>query len=91
MPQAYNLCNKTSLAALASLCASAAVNLGNDSGPTFLAAKTAAPTLMVMGADTDPAMSAPTGSAARYLKVDDLKTLSAETVFQRLKEIWRKA
>ena len=91
VPQAYNLCNKTSLAALASLCASAAVNLGNDSGPTFLAAKTAAPTLMVMGADTDPAMSAPTGPAARYLKVDDLKTLSAETVFQKLKEICRKA
>ena len=91
VPQAYNLCNKTSLAELASLCAAASVNLGNDSGPTFLAAKTAAPTLMVMGADTDPAMSAPTGPAARYVKVDDLKTLSAEAVFQKLKEMWRKA
>ena len=91
VPQAYNLCNKTSLAELASLCASAAVNLGNDSGPTFLAAKTAAPTLMVMGADTDPTMSAPTGAAARFIKVDKLSALPPETVFQNLKEMWRKA
>ena len=78
---ALNLCGKTSLSQLASLCAKAVICIGNDSGPVFLAAKTGAKTIMVMGADTDPAMSAPTGADAGYLKVEDLKTLSAETLF----------
>ena len=81
----HNLCGKTNLSALASLCANASYCVGNDSGPVFLAAKTGAPTLMLMGPDTDPAMSAPTGARARYVKADDLSHLSADTVIAQLK------
>ena len=83
-PQAINLCDKTTLAALAHLCANAAVCIGNDSGPVFLAAKTGTKTLMVMGPDTNPFMSAPTGKNAHYLKVDDLSSLNAKDVMTAL-------
>jgi ADP-heptose:LPS heptosyltransferase len=39
----------------------AAAVIGNDTGPVFLAARMGAPTVMVMGKDTDPLMSAPVG------------------------------
>lgn len=81
---AINLCGKTTLAELASLCAGAELCVGNDSGPVFLAAKTGAKTLMVMGPDTNPSMSAPTGANASYLKSDDLKMLAAADVFDAL-------
>ena len=82
---AINLCGKTNLAELASLSAGAVLCVGNDSGPTFLAAKTGAKTLMVMGPDTDPTMSAPTGTKASYVKSDDLTLLAAADVFAALK------
>lgn len=75
-----NLCGKTDLAALARLCAGASYCIGNDSGPVFLAARTDAKTLMLMGPDTNPAMSAPVGGKAAYLKVDDLAHLTADEV-----------
>ena len=81
---AINLCGKTNLAELASLSAGAELCVGNDSGPVFLAAKTGTKTLMVMGPDTEPAMSAPTGANASYVKSDDLSQLAAGAVFAAL-------
>ena len=83
-PFVKNLCEKTNLAQLASLCAGASLCVGNDSGPVFLAAKAAAPTLMIMGPNTDPTMSAPTGAQADYLKADDLAMLAPSDVWQKL-------
>ena len=80
-----NLCGRTDLPTLASLCAGAAYCIGNDSGPVFLAAKTGAPTMMVMGPDTNPDMSAPHGPKATYLKADDLSELSATDLYHSLK------
>lgn len=80
-----NLCGKTDLAALARLCASAYYCIGNDSGPVFLAARTKARTLMVMGPDTNPAMSAPVGDKADYIKADNLSALIADEVMAKLK------
>lgn len=79
-----NLCGQTDLAALAHLCARAQFCIGNDSGPVFLAAKTGAVTMMVMGPDTNPDMSAPTGAASHYLKSEALSQLSSEQVFETL-------
>ena len=83
-PKALNLCGKTSLAALAHYCTGARFCIGNDSGPVFLAAKTGAKTVMVMGPDTNPAMSAPIGAQASYLKVPDLGALTAQKVYDKL-------
>ena len=80
-----NECGKTNLSQLAILCAGAKYCVGNDSGPVFLAAKTGAHTLMLMGPDTNPAMSAPSGKQADYMKVSDLTQLSAQDVFDNLK------
>lgn len=80
-----NLCGKTDLPALARLCAGATYCIGNDSGPVFLAARTDTQTLMVMGPDTNPAMSAPVGRHASYIKVDNLTQLTADEVMNKLK------
>ena len=48
---------------------------GNDTGPVFLAARSGAPTWMLMGPDTDPSMSAPVGAKANWLRASSLDTL----------------
>jgi len=78
---------KTSLAELAVMMAGAEFILGNDTGPVFLGARTNVPTCMLMGADTDPSMSAPTGQKAVYLYIPDLAQLSADKVWEKLSEI----
>lgn len=83
-PDVMNLCQKTNLAELAALCASADLCVGNDSGPVFLAAKTGALTYMIMGPDTNPAMSAPTGPKAHYIASDDLSQLSADQILSEM-------
>jgi hypothetical protein len=42
---------------------------------------------MLMGADTDPSMSAPTGEKAAYLYLPDLAQLKADKVWEKLNEI----
>ena len=84
VPQSLNLCQQTNLAELAAITSDAQLVVGNDSGPIFLAAKTGAPSWMMMGQDTDPSMSAPSGANAHYIKTDDLRSLSAEEVMQTI-------
>ena len=84
VPEAVNLCQKTSLSQLANLAASAAISVGNDSGTIFLCAKTNAPAVMIMGPDTDEHMSAPTGRQADFIKTEDMHNLSAEAVYKHL-------
>jgi len=60
--------DRTGLDALAALFGRAHAVVGNDTGPVFLAAKTGVPTLMVMGGDTDPSMSAPVGARAGWIR-----------------------
>jgi len=90
-PEAIDLTGQTSIAYLARLMGGAEFILGNDTGPVFLGARTNRPTLMVMGADTDPDMSAPTGKHADYLYQAELSELPAQKVWQKLQEIRQKA
>jgi ADP-heptose:LPS heptosyltransferase len=90
-PEAIDLTGQTSIAYLARLMGGAEFILGNDTGPVFLGARTNRPTLMVMGADTDPDMSAPTGKYADYLYQAELSELPAQKVWQKLQEIRQKA
>ena len=84
VPECENLCGQTDLAQLAAISAGAKLVLGNDSGPIFLAAKTGALSWMLMGPDTDPSMSAPSGAKAHYIKTDDLQSLSADEVMKAI-------
>ena len=79
-----DLCGKTNLSELGRLLCGASYVLGNDTGPVFLAAKTGAPTLMMMGPDTDPAMSAPTGRAASWLRATPISGITVTAALASL-------
>jgi len=67
------------LATLAGLAAGAGAYVGNDSGPTHLAAGVGTPTVGLFGA-TDPAQFAPRGRRVRVLADDDLTGLDVRAV-----------
>ncbi|MBV9785749.1 MAG: glycosyltransferase family 9 protein [Acidisphaera sp.] len=79
-PEAIDLGGRTSLAELAALARRAVAVIGNDTGPTFLAAAAGARTLMLMSRHTDPTISAPWGRDAHWLKRDDLTELPVADV-----------
>ena len=84
VPDAINLCGETSIADLAKLYASAVSIVGNDTGPIFLAAALGAPTIMVMGPDTHPSMSAPTGPCCDWLQGTPITKVSVDDVWRAL-------
>ncbi len=63
-----DLCGKTSLRELAAVTRGAALCIGNDTGPTHLAAGLGTPVVALFGADSDPALCAPRGSQVRVLR-----------------------
>jgi ADP-heptose:LPS heptosyltransferase len=76
-----NLAGQTSLLQLAALGASAALVVGNDSGPVHLMAYAGAPGFMLMSGVTDPDHCAPRARMG-WLKRDDLSMLSSREVFE---------
>ena len=82
-PDTLDLIGTTPLPRLAGAFSAASLVVGNDTGPVFLAARCGAPTLMLMGPDTDPSMSAPVGPHASWLKVEDLNRLDPAAVLAR--------
>ena len=86
-PGAINLCGQTSIADLARLYAAAVSIVGNDTGPVFLAAAIGAPTIMVMGPDTDPAMSAPTGPCCDWVQATPITKVRDDDVWRALQRL----
>ena len=86
-PDAIDLCGKTNLAGLARLLGGAAFVIGNDTGPMFLAARTGVPSLMIMGPDTDPTMSAPKGAATSWLQGAPISEISAVAAIDALESL----
>ena len=86
-PDAINLCGKTNLIRLARLLGGAAFVIGNDTGPMFLAARTGVPSLMIIGPDTDPTMSAPKGAAASWLQGAPISKISAAAAIDALESL----
>ena len=87
---AIDLCGKTNLAKLARLLGGAAFVIGNDTGPMFLAARTGVPSLMIMGPDTDPTMSAPKGPAACWLQGVSISEVSTAAAIGALEALgWK--
>ncbi len=80
-----DLTGKTDFFSLASLAGRACLVIGNDTGPVFLGARLNVPTLMLMGADTNPLMSAPHGENAHWIKRDELDQLSFEEVWKSIR------
>jgi ADP-heptose:LPS heptosyltransferase len=67
-PGAIDLTGRTSFAEIGALARRAAFCVGNDTGPTHLVAACGCPTLALFGADSDPALCAPRGTAVAVLR-----------------------
>ena len=86
-PSIVDLSEKTSLPVLAKLFQGASYVIGNDTGPVFLAAKAGAKTLMIMGPDTDPEMSAPSGRACTWLQGKPISDVSVRSALNSLSKL----
>ena len=84
---ANNLVGKTNLVELAQICADANCVVGNDTGPTFLAASMGIPTLMLMGSDTNPVMSSPVGDAAGHIYNVNIQAITSKEVIDKMYQL----
>ena len=75
LPGATDLIGGTDLPGLAEALAGADLVVGGDTGPVFLAARLGVPTLMLMSGHTDPAMSAPVGARASWLREEAVEAI----------------
>ena len=82
-PGAKDLTGRTDYAQIAGLAARAALAVGNDTGPTHLAAAAGAPTLVLFSADSDPALCAPRGRRVEIIQHERLGDLGGEPVLER--------
>lgn len=84
-PHVRDLSGKTSLAEVATMARRSACVIGNDTGPTHLAAAVGANTLTLMSEFVNPEWSAPRGPRARYKCGHPLSELKTEEVMDALK------
>ncbi len=83
-PQGVDLTGRTSLAQIGALARTADFAIGNDTGPTHLVAAAGCRTLALFGEDSDPALSAPRGPAARWVRHIPLSGLEVGEVVHAL-------
>lgn len=81
-PQAIDLTGRTDLRQLAAVARRASRAIGNDSGPTHLAAAMGCPTVVLFGSESDPALCAPRGRSVTILRHQPLGELPVEEVLQ---------
>ncbi len=79
-PGAIDLTGRTSFAEIGALARRAAFAVGNDTGPTHLLAACGCPTLALFGEDSDPALCAPRGPRAEWLRHVPLAGLQPDAV-----------
>lgn len=82
VPEAVDLTGRTNLRELAAVARRASLAIGNDSGPTHLAAVMGSPTVALFGAESDPALCAPRGRDVRILRRQPISELSVGEVLQ---------
>lgn len=83
-PGAFSLLEQTSLADLASLARTAAVAVGNDTGPMHVIAAAGCPSLVLYSAESDPRKVSPRGDWVRLLQRPNLEDLSVEDAISHL-------
>ena len=86
-PDALNLVGQTDFAQVAALGASAAVVVGNDTGPTHLAAAAGAPSVVLFSDSSDPGLCAPRGDQVCVLQRPRLEDLDVQTVFRAARSL----
>ena len=65
---------------LAAIARRAALCVGNDTGPTHLAAAVGTPTVAVFGPDSDPALCAPRGALVAVLRGSPIGAVTVDQV-----------
>ena len=83
-PGAIDLTGRTDLRQLAAVARRASQTIGNDSGPTHLAAAMGCPTVALFGSESDPALCAPRGRAVTILRRQPISSISEEEVLQAI-------
>lgn len=83
-PEAVDLAGRTNLMELAAVARGAALAVGNDSGPMHMAAVAGRPAVVLFGAASDPALTAPRGPAVTVLRAGALADLGVERVLGSL-------
>jgi ADP-heptose:LPS heptosyltransferase len=78
---------RTQLVDLAGLGARAALLIGNDTGPTYMAAFAGCPALILFSDDSDPALCAPRVPGVRALHQPDLGDLSVDEVTKAAQQL----
>ena len=86
-PGVINLVGRTDFAQVAALAARAAVVVGNDTGPTHLAAAAGAPTVVLFSKASDPALCAPRGPQVVVVRRPHLADLEVDDVMQAVKTL----
>ncbi len=86
-PEAISLLAKTTLFEIAALARKAKFIIGNDTGPTHLAAIAGAPTLALFSHASDPELCGQRGPEVEILRVPDLSNLPVPDVFGKLRSI----
>ena len=81
-PSTVVAAGRTKLVDLAALGARAALLVGNDTGPTYLAALAGAPSLILFSAESDPTLCAPLSPRITVMRSDDLADLDSTQVIK---------
>ncbi|WP_376090302.1 glycosyltransferase family 9 protein [Roseomonas sp. CCTCC AB2023176] len=79
-PATKDLTGRTSMEEIAAVARRAVLAVGNDTGPTHMAAAAGCPTVALFGGDSDPSLCGPRGPAVRILRRDPLDALSPAEV-----------
>ena len=85
-PTAIDLTGRTTLLQLAQTLSGATLAIGNDTGPTHLAAALGVPTIALFSADSDPALTRPRGDVT-VLAETDLTDLTVARVAAALPQV----
>lgn len=83
-PDIVDITGKTSLQQVAALARRAVFVVGNDTGPTHIAAAVGARTLALFSDQVNPVWSAPRGPMVQYLQGDPLSALDVDKVLLAL-------
>lgn len=84
-PSLINLAGKTDIGQVAELARRARGVVGNDTGPTHIAAIVEAPTLVLMSGKSDPVRMAPHGPDVACLQRETLSELTPQEVFESVR------
>ena len=85
-PAAIDLTGRTTLLQLGGVLAGATLAVGNDTGPTHLAAALGLPTIALFSGDSDPALTRPRGDVT-VLAAPDLADLPVQRVAAALPQV----